>query len=200
MTLFLAQLGTYGCLLRECWLPAWWWCFLRCSALADGWPLAPPPHPSPPPFFGWLGFSSLALKWLRARTGWGDPGVAWSRVMAKFYLQPPHFTLTFPQIILLPPKCYIMFICSLHISLSLSTHHLAAIILHLPDHGMPPQDLRRGPLVLSFFPPYPPLSSLLPWGTGGCLSGWAEALPGATLHGDHFIFDQSLTSPFLCSN
>ena len=37
--------------------------------------------------FGWLVFFSLALKWLRARCGWGDPGVAWSRVLAKFYLQ-----------------------------------------------------------------------------------------------------------------
>ena len=112
---------------------------------------------------GWV--FSLALKWLRARTGWGDPGVAWSRVMAKFYLQPPHFTFTFPQIILLPPKCYIMFICSLHISLSLSTHHLAAIILHLPDHGMPPQDLPPpsaalyGEATSCWY--FPPLS--LPW-------------------------------------
>ena len=123
------------------------------------------PHKTPP-FSGWLGFSSPALKWLRARTGWGDPGVAWSRVMAKFYLQPPHFTFTFPQTILLPPKCYIIF-CSLHISLSLSTHHLAAIILHLPDHGMPPQDLPPPSAALYgeatscwyFPPPNPPLSS-----------------------------------------
>ena len=98
--------------------------------------------PLPSPFFyGWLGFSSPALKWLRARTGWGDPGVAWSRVMAKFYLQPPHFTFTFPQTILLPPKCYIIF-CSLHISLSLSTLHPAAIIsAHLLGHGVPAWDL-----------------------------------------------------------
>ena len=127
------------------------------------------PHKTPP-CSGWLGFSSPALKWLRARTGWGDPGVAWSRVMAKFYLQPPHFTFTFPQTILLPPKCYIMFICSLHISLSLSTHHLAAIILHLPDHGMPPQDLppprppsTERPLCVGIFPPIPPLGTIALW-------------------------------------
>ena len=88
-----------------------------------------------PPLSGWLGFSSPALKWLRARTGWGDPGVAWSRVRLNFlsaastshfhfpyimllpstqvlnlYLQPPYITFTFPQIILLPSPC---------------THHLA---------------------------------------------------------------------------
>ena len=116
--------------------------------------------------FGWLGFPSLALKWLRARTGWGDPGVAWSRVMAKFYLQPPHFTFTFPQIILLPPKCYIMFICSLHISLSLSTHHLAAIIQHSclttachPGISSPPRPpSTERPLGMSFSLPYPPHS------------------------------------------
>ena len=118
--------------------------------------------------FGWLGFPSLALKWLRARTGWGDPGVAWSRVMAKFYLQPPHFTFTFPQIILLPPKCYIMFICSLHISLSL--FHTSSCCHHpalLPDHGMPPCDLLPPSAALygeatwyEFLPPISPPFSL----------------------------------------
>ena len=58
----------------------------------------------------WLVGFSQALKWLRARCGWGDPGVAWSRVVAKFYLQPPHFTFT------------------------LSTNHFAAImVLNFPQ-------------------------------------------------------------------
>ena len=30
-------------LLWECRSLAWWWCYLRCSALADGWPLVLPP-------------------------------------------------------------------------------------------------------------------------------------------------------------
>ena len=40
-------------LLWECRSPAWWWCYLRCSALADGWPLVLPP--SPPAPLGWFG-------------------------------------------------------------------------------------------------------------------------------------------------
>ena len=41
------------------------------------------------------------------------------------------------KFISLPSK----FFCSLHISFSLSTHHLAASSSLLPDHGMPPLDL-----------------------------------------------------------
>ena len=61
--------------------------------------------------FGWLVFFSLALKWLRARCGWGDPGVAWSRVLAKFYLQCAKFYAAstfhfhFFILILLPSSC-----------------------------------------------------------------------------------------------
>ena len=42
--------------------------------------------------------------------------------------------------------------------------------------------------------PIPPLSGLLPWRTGGFLSGWVEASLGATLHGDCFTADQELIS------
>ena len=41
-----STVGTYDLLLRECGSPAWWWCYLRCSALADRWPLVPPPTPT----------------------------------------------------------------------------------------------------------------------------------------------------------
>ena len=95
--------------------------------------------------FGWLGFSFPGPKWLRACCGWGDAWVAWSRVGLNFPL------LT-------------KFFCSLHISLSLSTHHLAASSSLLPDHGMPPLDLLppaaahllMRPLGIRVFLPLPP--------------------------------------------
>ena len=50
------------------------------------------------------------------------------------------------------------------------------------------------PLRVSVSLPIPPLSCLLPWRTGGLLSGWVEASLGATLHGDCFIANQKLIS------
>ena len=100
--------------------------------------------------FGWLVFFSLALKWLRARCGWGDPGVAWSRVLAKFYLQCAKF--------------YAASTFHFHFSYSSCCHHPAL----LPDHGMPPWDLlppsaaplRRRPLgILSISSRFPPKSA-----------------------------------------
>ena len=106
---------------------------------------------------GWLGFSSLALKWLRARCGWGDPGVAWSRVVAKFYLQCAKF--------------YAASTSHFHLFTLICCHHPAL----LPDHGMPPWDLpppsaaplRRRPLGNSGSPSHIP-PTLFHWNKLTC--------------------------------
>ena len=116
--------------------------------------------------FGWLGFPSLALKWLRARTGWGDPRVAWSRVMAKFFAASTFHFHPFHK----SSCCHhgAKFICSLHKSLSL--FHKSSCCKHHPappDYGMPPWDLPPHSAALYgeatscwyFPPPNPPLSS-----------------------------------------
>ena len=114
--------------------------------------------------------------------GWhGQESGAKFFILVLNFTQPPHFTFTF------------------------SIHHLAAIILHCcPDYGMPPWDLlppaaaplRRRPLCVCVSSPSPSPLLYISRGTGGHLSGWAEASPGAALHGDPFIVNQRLTSPF----
>ena len=123
---------------------------------------------------GWLGFprplSGCVLVVAGAILGWHGQG---SWLNFEIYLQPPHFTFTFSTNHFAAINV-LNSICSLHISLSLSIHHLAAIYkvlnfissLHislslfhksscchhlalLPDHGMPPWDLlppSAGPL------------------------------------------------------
>ena len=167
-----------GLLLWECQSPAWWWCYLRCSALADGWPLVLPP-PLPPLLVGWV--YSLAPKWLRARCGWGDPGVAWSRVMGYIFLQPPHFIFhPFHKSSCCHHGAKFSAASTNHFHLlhksSCCKHHPAP-----PDYGMPPWDLlppsagplRRGHFVwvfpsqslpsLVYFPGELVASSLVGW-------------------------------------
>ena len=73
--------------------------------------------------FGWLGFSFPGPKWLRACCGWGDPGVAWSRVGLNFSPSLLNFSAASTS------------------HFHFSTHHLAASSSLLPDHGMPAWDL-----------------------------------------------------------
>ena len=79
-------------------------------------------------------------------------------------------------------------------------HHPAPTIrarLRYATLGSPPplgRPSTERPLCVSVSLPIPPLSSLLPWRTGGFLSGWVEASLGATLHGDCFISNQELIS------
>ena len=197
-----STVGTYDLLLRECGSPAWWWCYLRCSSLADRWPLVPPPHPFLVGCVFSLAPSGSVLERAGEILGWhGQESGAKFFAASTFHFHPFHKSSC----------CHhgAKFFCSLHKSLSLF-HNSSCCKYHLapPDYGMPPWDLlppsagplRRGHFVLVFPPSIPPLSSLLPWGTSGCLSGWAEASPGAALHGDFFIVDQGLISPFLCLN
>ena len=73
--------------------------------------------------FGWLGFSFPGPKWLRACCGWGDPGVAWSRVGLNFSPSLLNFSAASTS------------------HFHFSTHHLAAIIsLSALDYGMPAWD------------------------------------------------------------
>ena len=97
-------------LLWLCQFPAWWWCYLRCSTLADGWPLVLPP-PLPSLLVGWV--YSLAPKWLNYRslhTSFFTLSTNHlAAIMVPNFLQPPQITFTF------------------------STNHLAAnIIQHRP--------------------------------------------------------------------
>ena len=99
----------------ECGSPAWWWCYLRCSALANGWPLGPP-------LVGWvfsLSPSGSVLVVAGAILGWHgqESGAKFVRSLhislspfpqiillpswCQIILQPPQIILTFPQIILL---------------------------------------------------------------------------------------------------
>ena len=93
--------------------------------------------------------------------------------------------------------------CSLHKSLSpfpqiilLQTSSSTARLRYATLGSPPPlgRPSTERPLCVSVSLPIPPLSSLLPWRTGGFLSGWVEALLGATLHGDCFISNQELIS------
>ena len=99
--------------LWECQSPAWWWCYLRCSTLADGWPLVLPP-PLPSLLVGWV--YSLAPKWLNYRslhTSFFTLSTNHlAAIMMPNFLQPPQITFTF------------------------STNHLAANIIHFLQ---PPQ-------------------------------------------------------------
>ena len=117
-------------LLWECRSLAWWWCYLRCSALADGWPLVLPPS-LPPLLVGWV--YSLAPKWLRARCGWGDPGVAWSRVMGKIFVRSLHTSFFILSTNHLAAIMVPNFLQPPQITFTFSTNHLAAnIIQHRP--------------------------------------------------------------------
>ena len=144
----------------------------------------------------------MCPKWLRAHCGLGDPGGAWSRVNGLNFSAAStlHFS-SFPQIILLPSWCQIF--CSLHKSLSPSPQIIllqtssSTARLRYATLGSPPplgRPSTERPLCVSVSLPIPPLSCLLPWRTGGLLSGWVEASLGATLHGDCFIANQKLIS------
>ena len=77
---------------------------------------------APFPLVGWV-FSFPGPKWLRACCGWGDPGVAWSRVGLNFSPSLLNFSAASTS------------------HFHFSTNHLAASSSLLPDHGMPAWDL-----------------------------------------------------------
>ena len=162
-------------LLWECGSPALQWCYLRCSALADRWPLGPPPLLVGFWSFPWPQVASCLL-WLGRSWGgtceslktrscqglcWLSSGFSWR--VAKFFADS---------------------IFHFHFHKSSCCYHPAS---QPCDHVrvpawdlLPPAAALYGEATLCWFiPPSTPPLSCPSWGTGGCLFGWAEASPGA---------------------
>ena len=129
---------------------------------------------SSPPFWSVLvhslALSGSVLVVAGAILGWhGQESGAKFFIFVLNFTQPPHFTFTFPYII--------------------CCHHPALLpCLRYATLGSPPPCSRpsteEATLCLCIPPPSPSPLLYRSWGTGGHLSGWVEASPGAALHGE----------------
>ena len=134
-----------------------------------------------PPFlvgFGlFLSPSGSVLVVAGAILGWhGQESGAKFFISVLNFTQPPQFTFTFSIHHLLPSSCTT--------ALSTVCHPGISSPLQPPLYG-------GGHFVFVYSPPSPSPLLIISWGTGGHLSGWVEASPGAASHGDLSLSSQS---------